>query len=297
MKFIFLILTILVEQIGYTQVNIQIQPDGKKYSKVILNGPVSAKYDIVFIGDGFTLAEQSLFNAKVGEAVDALSKTQPYASSICSFNIWRVNVISKESGISSPNNNIVKNTELDCYFGDRRNGQPERCIYTRKEEKCYEAAQQALSYDVVFVLVNEKSWGGTEGGLVFSTIANGFSGIITHELGHKIAQLGDEYSCLYCDRTDDEKVYNGPEPVYVNLTIQNDRTKVKWKQFILASTKIPTDQNNPLGVVGLFEGGGYAKKRIYRPQYECLMENVLSDFCMVCNAAMKSVLRRYCNNN
>jgi len=297
MRFFLSLIALFSILITQAQVNVQIQPDGKRYSKILLNGAVSAKYDLVFIGDGFTASDQQLFNTKVNEAVNALRSSEPYASKICSFNIWKVNVISKESGISNPNSGITRNTELGCRFGDRKKNEVERCIFTNFSNKCYEAAGYAPAYDAVFILVNDQQWGGCEGGLVFSTIATGFAGIVTHELGHKIANLGDEYQCLNCDPGEPAATYHGTEPVQVNLTIQNNRSKIKWSQFILQATPVPTKKDRPFGVVGLFEGGFYASKGIFRPQFHCLMENVNSDFCTVCKTEMIIRLNNYCSTS
>ena len=77
-------------------VNVQVNGSGQKYTAVLLNGSAAGKYNIVFVGDGFTssVADQNKFNQAVLDAVDAMSHKQPYAGNICAFNIWRVNVIS-----------------------------------------------------------------------------------------------------------------------------------------------------------------------------------------------------------
>ena len=288
-----LFITLLAYQ-AKTQVNVEVQPDGKKYSRILLNGSISAKYDLVFVGDGFTKADQALFNRKVLEAVDGLRKLEPYASNLCSFNIWKVNVISEQSGISDPRISRVRRTELNCRFGDRRAGEIERCIYTDRPDKCYEAALHAPSYDAVFVLVNDNEWGGCESGLVFSTIAPNFHTIVTHELGHKIGNLADEYQCSSCNASEPPRRYNGPEPWEVNITTQIDRSKIKWASSILPGTTIPTLRDWPNGVVGLFEGGAYSRTGIYRPQFTCQMENTFSPFCVVCKGEMIRLLNGYC---
>lgn len=275
-------------------VNIQVQANGKKYTAVLASGSVSAKYDIVFIGDGFKDTEQALFNARVIDAVNALRAMPPYNSYMCSFNIWRVNVISAQSGSDHPKDGIFKNTELDCTYGNPAMGQAERCITSTSPAKCYEAAGYAPSYDAVFVLVNDSQWGGCEGQLVCSSIANGFAGIITHELGHKIGNLADEYTCYLCDGTDDNKRYLGVEPVAANLTIETNRSLIKWKDFINNTTSIPTTADNPPGIVGLFEGGGYNAFGIYRAQFTCHMKTTGAPFCAACNHEMSRILNTYC---
>ncbi len=274
-------------------VNVQQQPDGTYYTAVLNSGPSAAKYDIVFVGDGFTSSQQNQFNTAVTTALSALQAMVPYSQRMCGVNIWRVNVVSTDSGIDHPLQNIFKNTELDCRYGK---GPPEadRCITSDSPAKCYEAADYAPDYDAVFVLVNDTQWGGCAGGLVFSSISPGFAGIITHELAHKIGGLADEYDCYVCDGSDSNLTYSGPEPSQVNLTKATTLATIKWNALILAGTPIPTTINNPPGVVGLWEGGGYYAKGIYRPQFTCHTRNTGSPFCAVCEQEMRNKLGSHC---
>ncbi|NUO79368.1 hypothetical protein HUU05_04775, partial [candidate division KSB1 bacterium] len=213
-------------------VNVQRNSDGSYYTAVLSNGSTSLKYDIVFIGDGFTTAQQADFNARVNDAVAALQAMPAYSQRMCGLNIWRVNVVSAQSGVDHPAGGVFRNTELDCRYGNPAVGEAERCIRSDSPAKCYEAADYAPDYDAVFVLVNDTQWGGCAGGLVFSSISPGFAGIITHELGHKIGALADEYDCYVCDGSDANRTYVGPEPASANLTKQTARASIKWNALI-----------------------------------------------------------------
>lgn len=275
------------------QVNVQQQSSGFYYTGVHVSGSYSSKYDVVFVGDGFTAADQPTFNARVADAVAALQARDPYSTTMCALNIWRVNVVSTDSGVDHPKDNIFRNTELDCRYGNPP-GEAERCIRSDSPAKCYEAAAWAPDDDAVFVLVNDTAWGGCAGNLVFSSISPGFAGIITHELGHKIGGLADEYTCYVCDGSDNNRAYPGGEPGDVNLTTQTNRALIKWNSLILPTTPIPTTVDNPVGVVGLWAGGGYYGTGIYRPQSTCHMRATGSDFCAVCRQEMRSKLASYC---
>jgi len=267
-------------------VNVQTQADGNNYTGILVSGSTAAKYDIVFIGDGFRLQDQAIFNARVQDALQALQNMIPYSQRMCALNVWRVNVVSAEAGVDHPFNNIFHNTELDCTYGNPNAGEAERCITTSSLAKCYEAAGYAPSYNAVFVLVNDVQWGGCAGDIVCSSIAPGFTGIITHELGHNIGHLADEYDCYICDGSDDNRTYSMSEPTAVNLTKQTDRNLIKWRSDIAPATPVPTITDNPPGVVGLFEGGGYYRFAIYRPQMTCHMRTTGSAFCVVCRDGM-----------
>jgi hypothetical protein len=130
--------------------------------------------------------------------------------------------------------------------------------------------------------------------VVFSSIAPGFAGIITHELGHKMGGLADEYECYVCDGSDDDRTYGGAAPSAVNLTTETVRTQIPWSTLILPSTPLPTTVDSPAGVTGLWEGGGYFAHGIFRPQRTCHMRESGPGFCSVCNAHMSRELRWHC---
>ncbi|MEG2849624.1 MAG: M64 family metallopeptidase, partial [Bacteroidales bacterium] len=65
----------------------------------------------------------------------------------------------------------------------------------------------------------------------------------------------------------------------------------KWQDLISKDTPIPTP-NDPkyLNVLGVFEGGGYMTKGIYRPYYECRMKNnTAQGFCPACQRAINKM--------
>ncbi len=277
-----LVLITFAPLIVLAEVPLQVQPTGLTYTGILVNGSSTSKFDIVFIGDGFQKNEQTAFNNKVNEAVAALQSRPGYSERMCGFNIWRVNVLSTDSGIDHPKNGISKNTALDCRYGNPAMSEAERCIVTDSPAKCFEAAANAPARDAVFVLVNDTQWGGCAGTVVCSSIAAGFDGLITHELAHKLAKLADEYDCYVCDGSDSNRTYSGGDPWEVNITSNTDRATTKWHDLINATTAIPTTTDTPPGVVGLWEGGGYYQRAIFRPQNFCHMRQTADPFCAVC---------------
>jgi hypothetical protein len=263
-------------------VPVQVQPTGLTYTAILVNGSATSKFDIVFIGDGFRKEDQTAFNNKVNEAVAALQSRPGYSERMCGFNIWRVNVLSTDSGIDHPKNGISKNTALDCRYGNPAMLEAERCIVTDSPAKCFEAAANAPARDAVFVLVNDTQWGGCAGDVVCSSIAAGFDGLITHELAHDVGELADEYDCYVCDGSDSNRTYSGNDPAEVNITNNTDRATTKWRDLINATTAIPTTSDTPPGVVGLWEGGGYYRRAMFRPQNNCHMRQTADPFCAVC---------------
>ena len=275
-------------------VNVQVNPDGTRYSAVLLNGSTSGKYDIVFVGDGFTssAADQTSFNNAVNTSLNAMRNKHPYSDNICAFNVWRVNVISSQSGIDHPITGVFKNTELNCTFGNGTTSAA-RLIYSTTPDRVTEAANHAPAHDAIYVLVNDPLYGGAAGDIVYTSLNTDMSEVVVHELGHFTGHLADEYTCYFCDGRA-EPVYSGPEPGAVNVTIQTNRSLIKWGSFINAATPIPTTVNSPVGVVGLWAGGLYSPTGVYRPQQSCLMKSLYNELCAVCNNALSNILRPYC---
>jgi len=280
--FLRLVLVMLAPIVARAEVPVEVQPTGLTYTGILVNGSSTSKFDIVFIGDGFTKDEQTAFNNKVDEAVAALQNRPGYSARMCGFNVWRVNVVSTDSGIDHPKDGISKNTALDCRYGNPAMNEAERCIVTDSPEKCYEAAANAPARDAIFVLVNDTQWGGCAAEIVCSSIAPGFDGLITHELAHDLGKLADEYDCYVCNRSDDNRIYSGIDPSEVNITNNTDRATTKWHDLVQATTAIPTTTDTPPGVVGLWEGGGYYGRGLFRPQRVCHMRQTTDPFCAVC---------------
>ena len=296
-RILFLIVFLILWQAGsQAAVRVQQQPNGQNYTSLLVNGSSASKFDIVFIGDGFREADQAAFNTAVDAAIAALQNRPGYSERMCGFNIWRVNVISTDQGIDHPKDNVSKNTELDCRYGNPANGEAERCIVTDSPAKCFEAAAYAPGRDATFVLVNDAQWGGCAGSVVCSSIAAGFDGIITHELGHKLSKLADEYDCYVCDGSDNNRTYTGGDTFEVNITSNTDRATTKWRDLIAATTTIPTVSDTPPGVVGLWEGGGYFKRGMFRPQSTCHMRTTGSPFCAVCARKVQADLDLRCTS-
>ena len=65
-----------------------------------------------------------------------------------------------------------------------------------------------------------------------------------------------------------------------------------------ANTPVPTlpEQEN-LYPVGVYEGGGYVSKGVYRPAKDCRMRtNNAPEFCQVCQRALQRIIDFYTDN-
>lgn len=112
--------------------------------------------------------------------------------------------------------------------------------------------------------------------------------VVIHEFGHAFGGLADEYfnsSVAYNDYFPLEV-----EPWNPNLTTMVDFNS-KWKSMIGEETPVPTpDDETWAKVVGVYEGGGYVAKGVYRPMIDCRMHTNDAAFCPVCSKALKKMI-------
>jgi len=157
----------------------------------------------------------------------------------------------------------------------------------------------------ILVVVNSSIWGGAGGTLATTSVAAGWEGIAIHEMGHSAFGLADEYEYWAgCGVDTTQNDYTGAEPGEPNVTKDGNRTTVKWRDLILATTPVPTTANAdctlcdpqpspaPTGTVGVFEGAKYFHCGLFRPEFNCMMRN-LSGFCAVCRRRIRQTLSPY----
>jgi hypothetical protein len=65
--------------------------------------------------------------------------------------------------------------------------------------------------------------------------------------------------------------------------------------MIAKDTPVPTPADDKYkNVTGLFEGGGYSAKGIYRPEFDCRMKsNSTKGYCAVCQEAVRRMIEFY----
>ncbi|WP_373047913.1 M64 family metallopeptidase [Vulgatibacter sp.] len=237
------------------------------------NGPSEERYDIVVLGDGYTLSEKAKFFADAEDWSDWLLRgTEPYASYRSSFNVHAVFRASAESGADHPDASppIVKDTYYDATYAYNGAG---ICLFTRDDEAVLRDAGLAPDFEgVVAVIVNDARHGGCSSGPI-AVAYQGSSGVgndtLTHEFGHAFGGLYDEYNMF--------TTYSGPEPQYANMTA--DHTCSKWNVW------------HGIGGVGCFEGAGGHMYGLFRPEADCKMRASHEEHCEICKEAL--VLRLY----
>ncbi|HLP04375.1 MAG TPA: M64 family metallopeptidase [Paludibacter sp.] len=243
--------------------------------------------DIVVIAEGYTAKQQAKFFKDAQKLADNLFTHEPFAKYKPRINIYAVAAVSADTGVSLPQEGNWRNSALGShyytFYSDRYLTTPN--VFTVRD---YAAL---VPYDAIYILTNTKTYGG--GGIFnFYALAAADSKraqteVTVHEFGHSFAGLADEYFREGSDVLDG--MYDlKEEPWEPNISslVLFDK---KWKSELPAGTVIPTpltDENK--AKIGVFEGGGYLTKGMYRPYFDCRMRtNTAKAFCPVCEKAVE----------
>jgi hypothetical protein len=262
------------------------------YRRLSVQGDPAEKLDLAFLAEGYTVEEAEEFYRDADRFRQAILATEPYKSLEKHINFWAVASVSEESGTDLPGRSVWKNTVMNSNFYTFRS---ERYL-TTEDMKSVRDVAGIVPCDVICILVNIDKYGG---GGIYNHYAMASSDgplaekVLIHELGHALAGLGDEY---YSSDVAYEDFYDLElEPWHPNLTTLVDFTS-KWMEMVHDSVPVPTPATEAYsGVTGVFEGGGYSAKGIYRPALDCRMKSNNSDgFCEACRQAIEGMIKYYC---
>ena len=223
---------------------------------------------IVIMGDGYTAQQQDQFVKDATQKAQGMLTWSPYKEYSDRINIYAIQTVSNETGISEYGGKSV-----DTYFHLRlfgkaigfSNGGDQKAKDLREEmEKKYLDA--GASVGTIHILSNTNGDFGASINSLFSFSTNSednSSGTaMTHEVSHSIGGLGDEY----------ERYTNKP-----NTSATSDADSIKWSKL--------------LG----FRGTGITMagtETAFAPSRECMMRWAGQPFCEVC----KMELARKLNN-
>ena len=256
------------------------------------SGTPDTHIDVAILAEGYTAQEMELFYRDAGIACEALFSHEPFKSMKERFNIVAVAAPSTDSGVSIPRLGEWKKTAVGSHFSTFYSDR----YLTTTQVKAIHDALAGIPYEHIIILANTDEYGG--GGIYNSytlTTAHHaqFRPVVVHEFGHSFGGLADEY--FYGD--DDEMGGLYPldiEPWEPNITTRTDFSS-KWQDMLKKHTPIPTAvESREKYPVGVYEGGGYKTKGVYRPADNCRMRtNEHPGFCPVCQRALRRIIEFY----
>lgn len=259
-------------------------------TKILDNGPDGRKLTFAVLGDGYTQTEQDKYRADVDALVlNGLLAHDFYRDARAAFNVYRVDLASNQSGVSSLT--VHRDTALGIIFS----GEWSRCWLEGSANTDalidHSVANIPKYPDYILVIANEDRYGGCHpgGNRLFVTSGSGWE-VVAHEYGHGIGNLYDEYWNQGAPAHDITHLINN-----LNCSSDLDMSRVIWKDFLTVGLSIPPSTQlgpgiDPNATVGMFSGCDYESSGIYRPAFTCRMRETDSQFCPVCRALMKSVV-------
>ena len=250
---------------------------------------------ILICGEGYTKSQQQKFIEDVKRVWDGAIQHEPYRSYADRFNVYALCTAS-ESSFNSGGSTFF-DVVIDKKSGPRISGNKsawknhifERCIgptfleqihdahipnktdpdtFIWDDDKMYPPFYYVHKYINQFaVLVNtEQDFGGSHRNyksgihyLITPADSPRAQKTFTHELGHGLLELGDEYMTSATESTD----YTS-----LNVAYTHDPEKVKWEKM-LGFRKTFTCHTNP-------------SYTAYNSSWECLMRDTTYQFCEVC---------------
>ena len=235
----------------------------------------------VIMGDGYTSLEMDDFHQDIDRIIDEFFKTSPWNEYKEFINIYRIDVISNESGADHPSYDIYVDTVFDATYDTYGISR----LLTVNDASALEIASSVPSFDAVMVLVNDETYGGSGGTTIVFSDHESAGRIALHEAGHLLGDLADEYETPYPGYPEGDS-----EP---NVTYQTEREYIPWIEWIEADTPLPTPNSGDSYGVGLYEGARYLSTGIYRPDHNCLMRSLGVPYCPICAEALVVNLHNY----
>lgn len=256
------------------------------------NGDPHNHIDVVIVPEGYGPGDTLKMRRDLKAFCDYLLAQESFRSRRKDFNVWGIPLTGQESGITDPNKGLYVESLVGASFNTFG---ADRYLMTEKMFQLHNAIGWTPC-DHIIIMANTDKYGG--GGIynfyAMSSLNKMAPMVLPHELGHSIGGLADEY-------VDPNLSYGDMHPLATEPTEPNITTLVhfdcKWQAMLPEGTPVPTPANEEVprtenGPIGVYEGGGYHAKGVYRPAMNCMMRNY-APFCPVCQERMNAILDLY----
>jgi len=319
--------------IRYSATGGGLSPKGVPARYVHYSGSPADCIDVVILAEGYTASEADLFYSDAETAAESLFNHEPYTTLSDCFNILAVAAPSADSGVSVPREGLWKSTAVgshfDTFYSDRylttlRLKQlhdvladfPYEHIIILANTDTYGGGGIYNSYTLTTAHHAK------------------FKPVVVHEFGHSFAGLADEYfyddqySEMYFPDTEPWEPNITTMADFASKwqdmlpagTVLPNGDVVEYKPDGLGSRILnrlrggreasaqagragASRQTRPaarrarrrsIEGVGIFEGGGYQSKGVWRGAEDCRMRTNSADaFCPVCQQAITDIINFY----
>jgi len=177
---------------NYHSVRQEIRHRGLKTYDLHIGSEPKNAFDIVILADGYTAEEQEKLVNDAQRLSRAFISHAPFAEHAEKLSIRTIGIISNESGIDQPREDIFVDSALSCTYNTFDSA---RYVLTGavKDMRDYAAL---VPYDAIVIMFNTDRYGG--GGIfnlycTFAADDDKAAYLFLHEGGHSLFGLGDEY--------------------------------------------------------------------------------------------------------
>ncbi|MEV5703979.1 M64 family metallopeptidase [Actinoallomurus sp. NPDC052274] len=243
---------------------------------VQITGAPAKRFNLVVLGDGYTDADMPKYRQDVDQEISTLFAFEPFKSYRSYINVYRVEIVSGESGVScDPDLNAPRRTtplSMKFWSGCSSTGIQRLLVMDNAAAQKYAnmvTGTSAANRQIV-ALANSGTYGGAGGTYATASGSNAMSSLIMpHEIGHSLGGLQDEYN--YYQRGVPGGAYTGGEPDSIHHTLltedQMRRQKAKWYRWL-------GERSTSGGPIGRYEGGMYDTTGVWRPSAHSMMKTL-----------------------
>ena len=156
-------------------------------TKVVDHGPDGSRWNLVVIGDGYRESEiDTTYHTDVENFLTDLRTATPFNELFCGINVYRIDVVSTDSGADDPGCGgdppVTAATFFDATYCSLWSGSPLERLLTVDEGRVLDVvnARVPLQHQVICI-VNASKYGGAGG--TIATCASGSPEVAIHEIG------------------------------------------------------------------------------------------------------------------
>jgi hypothetical protein len=269
----------------------------------VLGGPVliagggskDGAIDILLLPEAYKEDQLPAFHDTAVRIAKELLSHPDYAAYKERINVWYIDVKSKEDKLDSGG---WFGDHYDTAFDARWGGGGLLGIIGNAPDDCttYGDAGDARDLgsdndmDAVAMIANVDGVRGLQADDLIN-MGRDESGItLAHELGHKLVDLGDEYTEFDGGfegfRCDTQSFFG----LHERANVQADTDDLPWWDLLTPGVSLPTAEDGAGDdVIGAFEGANRCESNWYRPQTHCLMRDHAA-MCAVCRRELDTLM-------
>ena len=252
-------------------------------TKIVDHGPDTARWNLVVVGDGYRASELANYHTHVQSFVDELRTTPPFNELFCGINVYRIDVVSNESGADDPGcaggTPVTAKTYFDATFCSLCAGSPLDRLLTSTTDSPSRSPMPRAAKHQVLCIVNSTKYGGSGGTVATCSVDAQANKIAIHEIGHSAFGLADEYGGNGNGTPAGEPLSqrhprHEPHHQQVARADRRDHADAVAMRRDLRGLDLRSARHTAAaGAVGTYEGAIYSDCNTYRPLPSCYMRD------------------------